>query len=134
MAEYYVDSVDKFNFFAKVDDNSTVVQVIALEKEKCNNLDYPASEKIGQEFIKNLGLTGNWLQTSYTGEFRSAYATPNSLYDSEKEQFVAKQPYPSWTYDKEKNVWNPPIPKPNDGNLYLWDEETQTWFEDYEVE
>ncbi len=45
-------------------------------------------------------------------------------YDEQANQFVAPQPYESWTLD-ENNDWQPPTPKP-DGNYY-WNEETQTW-------
>ncbi len=45
-------------------------------------------------------------------------------YDQQANQFVAPQPYESWTLD-ENNDWQPPTPKP-DGNYY-WHEDTQTW-------
>lgn len=38
-----------------------------------------------------------------------------------------KQPYPSWTWDGE--IWNPPVPRPDDDKLYEWDEEAQNWVE-----
>ena len=45
-------------------------------------------------------------------------------YDEQANQFVAPQPYASWTLD-ENNNWQPATPKP-DGNYY-WNEDTQTW-------
>ena len=45
-------------------------------------------------------------------------------YDEQLNQFVAPQPYPSWTFD-QNNDWQPPIPKP-DGDYY-WNEDTQSW-------
>ena len=49
---------------------------------------------------------------------------------------VRPQPYPSWTIqDIERpsmslcSDWVAPIEKPNDGKLYIWDEETLTWIE-----
>jgi hypothetical protein len=36
-----------------------------------------------------------------------------------------QQPYSSWTWDGEK--WNSPVPYPEDGEVYQWDEETETW-------
>ncbi len=45
-------------------------------------------------------------------------------YDEQANQFVAPQPYESWTLN-ENNDWQPPTPKP-DGNYY-WNEATQTW-------
>ena len=38
-------------------------------------------------------------------------------------------PFPSWTLDEIKGEWIPPIPHPNDGKCYVWDEEKQIWFE-----
>ena len=45
-------------------------------------------------------------------------------YDEHANQFVAPQPFESWTLD-ENNDWQPPTPKP-DGDYY-WNETTQTW-------
>ena len=45
-------------------------------------------------------------------------------YDEQANQFVAPQPYESWTLD-ENNDWQPPTPKP-EGDYY-WNEATQTW-------
>jgi hypothetical protein len=39
--------------------------------------------------------------------------------------FYPEQPYPSWSRDKGN--WIPPILYPNDGNLYIWNEETTSW-------
>ena len=36
-----------------------------------------------------------------------------------------EQPYPSWTW--ENGEWVPPVPRPDDDNLYQWDEESQEW-------
>jgi hypothetical protein len=36
-------------------------------------------------------------------------------------------PYNSWIYDEENYTWNPPIPQPNDENVYTWNEEDQQW-------
>lgn len=41
-----------------------------------------------------------------------------------------KSPFPSWVW--QNNQWQPPIPIPNDNNLYIWNEDTTNWvvFED----
>lgn len=33
----------------------------------------------------------------------------------------------SWTIGAPTWLWQPPIPYPDDGNQYYWDEQTQTW-------
>ena len=66
-------------------------------------------------------------RTSYNAAingYRKQYAGIGYTYDHVRGQFVAPQPYASWTLD-ENNDWQPPTPKP-DGDYY-WNEETQTW-------
>ena len=66
-------------------------------------------------------------RTSYNAAingYRKQYAGIGYTYDQVRGQFVAPQPYASWTLD-ENNDWQPPTPKP-DGDYY-WNEETQTW-------
>jgi hypothetical protein len=59
--------------FAKVE-NGIVTQVIVVNNETLGDLDFPESEKVGQQFIASLGLAGTWKQTSYNANFRGNYA------------------------------------------------------------
>jgi len=36
---------------------------------------------------------------------------------------------PSWRYDSIQNKWVPPIPLPQDGKMYNWNEESLSWVE-----
>ena len=76
--------------FAKVD-NNIVQEVIVISNDDCNNLEFPESEPIGQAFIASLGLTGEWLQTSYHANFRGAYAGIGFEYSEESDTFVAPE-------------------------------------------
>ena len=49
-----------------------------------------------------------------------------ALNDYFKAQKVS-QPYPSWVYDEQNMVWNPPTPTPLDGKPYAWDETNKKW-------
>lgn len=40
--------------------------------------------------------------------------------------WVSPKPYPSWNLNDEYE-WEAPTSKPNDGALYLWDEESLSW-------
>ena len=64
------------------------------------------------------------VRTSYNGTIRKQFAGIGYTYDHIRDEFVAPQPFKSWTLD-ENNDWQPPTPKP-DGNYY-WNEATQTW-------
>ena len=63
-------------------------------------------------------------RTSYNNNIRKQYAGIGYTYDHVRNEFVAPQPFESWTLD-ENNDWQPPTPKP-DGDYY-WNEATQTW-------
>lgn len=36
-------------------------------------------------------------------------------------------PFSSWTFDEENGSWIPPVPYPEDGNTYEWNETTLSW-------
>jgi hypothetical protein len=74
--------------FAKLE-NKIVSQVIVLNNETLGNLEFPASEVVGQEFIASLGLVGTWKQTSYNANFRGKYAGSGDTYDEINDVFVA---------------------------------------------
>jgi hypothetical protein len=59
--------------FAQVT-NNFVTQVIVVSNSDCDDLPFPESEPIGQTYIASLGIQGDWLQTSYNGNFRGTYA------------------------------------------------------------
>jgi hypothetical protein len=82
-------------------------------------------EANGAQFCHDL-LGGEWIQTSYNGNIRKQFAGIGYTYDHVRDEFVAPQPYESWTLD-ENNDWQPPTPKP-DGHYY-WNENLLVWVE-----
>ncbi len=66
-----------------------VTQVIVVSNDDCGNLEFPASEQVGKDFIASIGLQGEWKQTSYNNNFRGRYAGIGYRYDSELDEFVA---------------------------------------------
>ena len=77
--------------FAKIE-NGVVQQVIVLSNDDCGGGEFPDSEPIGQAFIASLGLTGEWLQTSYHANFRANYAGIGYTYDADLDEFVPPEP------------------------------------------
>jgi len=87
---------------------------------------------------------GQWIQTSFntrggihydpiTGKpddgipLRKNYAGTGFTYDKSRDAFIPPQPYPSWTLNEETCLWDSPVPYPEDGEMYTWNEQTQTW-------
>lgn len=59
--------------------------------------------------------------------FRGNYAGIGYRYDDTLDAFIAPQPFPSWTLDESTFLWAAPFPYPDDGELYSWDEDSETW-------
>ena len=59
--------------------------------------------------------------------FRGNYAGIGYTYDPDLDAFIPPQPFPSWTLNTLTVEWEPPTPKPDDGELYLWEESSQEW-------
>jgi hypothetical protein len=112
--------------FAELDETNIVKQVIVVHNNELL-VDGVESEAKGIEFCQSL-FGGNWVQTSYNGNFRKNYAGIGFIYDPILDAFYAPQPYPSWTLD-ENARWQAPTPMPEDGKIYYWDEATLNWIE-----
>lgn len=116
--------------FAKLDDNNVVLDVNVVNNQTIDDLPFPASEPVGVNFLTEWsGGYTNWKQTSYNGNFRKRYAGVNYIYDATLDAFIPPKPYPSWLLNTATCDWNAPVPYPNDGKEYYWDETTQSWVE-----
>ena len=43
------------------------------------------------------------------------------------EKRYARTPFTSWTLNEETCLWEAPVPYPDDGKTYDWNEETLAW-------
>ena len=87
--------------FAKVE-NGVVQQIIVVSNDDCGGGEFPESEPIGQEFIASLGLSGEWLQTSYNANFRGYYAGVNYTFNSNLGEYGEFVPPPTIEPDDEQ--------------------------------
>lgn len=109
--------------FAQIDENNVVTQVIVAE----------------QDFIDSgaVGDPANWIQTSYNtygGQhrlggtpLRKNYAGIGYTYDASRDAFLPPKPYNSWVLDEDTCLWEAPVPIPDDGKAYNWDEASTSW-------
>tara|TARA_R110000823_G_scaffold291430_1_gene409833 strand:- start:13611 stop:13859 length:249 start_codon:yes stop_codon:yes gene_type:complete len=74
--------------FAEIE-NGIVVGGLVVANSDCGDLPFPASEPVGQAFIKACGIKGNFLQTSYSASFRGVYAGITYTWDGTN--FVAPE-------------------------------------------
>lgn len=109
--------------FSRIE-NGTVTQVIVVHNNELL-VDGVEVESKGVEFCQSL-FGGHWVQTSYNGNIRKQYAGVGYTYDETDDVFITPQPYPTWVLD-ENHDWQAPVPYPNDGESYVWDEDIEDW-------
>ena len=118
--------------FAQIDENNVVQQVLVIDQAEIDT-----------------GIWGDpatWIQTSYNTRggvyyipntntpdpdqskaFRKNYAGIGFAWDGIG--FIPPKPYPSWVLNSFSYLWEAPVPYPNDGKVYVWDEATLSWIE-----
>ena len=118
--------------FVKLGIGNKVIQGVVVHN------DVATTEQAGIDFLNNLYKTNDvWKQTSYNtygGEhklggtpFRKNFAGLGFKYDQTKDAFIPPRPFTSWTLNEETCLWEAPVIKPDDGQNYIWNEETQQW-------
>jgi hypothetical protein len=114
--------------FAQIDENNIVQNVIVVSNNDCLNANREEDESVGIAFCKSLlGDDTHWVQTSYNSSFRKNYAGIGYTYDFVRDAFIPPSPYSSWILVEETCQWTAPIPNPNDGQRYYWDENIKDW-------
>jgi len=117
--------------YAELDENNIVVQVFVGRNED----DLIDGVTNWEEYYARPGFTVK--RTSYNtlaGQhlfdgipFRGNYAGIGFKYDEELDAFIPPKPYESWILNETTYSWEAPIPYPEDGGVYAWNEETTSW-------
>ena len=119
--------------FAKLSLGSKVVSVHVVSNEVAT------TEQVGIDFLHKQTDYPFWVQTSYNTRggvhtlggtpFRKNYAGKGYKYDEDRDAFIPKQPFNSWTLNEDTCRWEAPSARPDDGKRYEWNEETTSWDE-----
>jgi hypothetical protein len=108
--------------FAKLGVGNIIEQVIVVSN------DIAITEQSGIDFINKLYNTRDaWKQTSYNNNFRKNFASIGDYYDQQRDAFIPKKLFNSWILNEDTCNWESPIPYPNDGKVYIWNEKTLSW-------
>lgn len=135
-------------YFARIDENNFVIKVHTLNNNvfTVNNIE---SEEVANNFLNELHQTNFvYKQTSYNTRggihyqadnntpsidqskaFRKNYAGIGYYYDSIRDAFIPPKPFPSWILNEDSCLWDSPVPYPNDGKRYTWNEIIVNWQE-----
>jgi hypothetical protein len=114
--------------FAQIINGNTVASVVVIDSIDILDQNGQESESLGVDICKSLfGPDTDWMQTSRTGLFRKNYAGIGYTYDATRDAFIPPKPYPSWVLDEATCQWEAPVPMPEDGSPYVWDEDSLAW-------
>jgi hypothetical protein len=102
--------------WAEIDENNTVLRVLVGNNSEPDE---------GEAFMNSLG--GTWVKTSYNGNIRKNFAGIGFTYDAGRDAFIPPKPYESWLLNEDTCLWEAPVPYPNDGVMYTWNEELADW-------
>ena len=123
--------------FAKIGLNGRVIEVISVVNDVLKDSSGIEREELGIQFLNELYKWPIWKQTSYNTHggvhnnggtpFRKNHAAIGYTYDEDRDAFIPKKPYNSWILNENTCNWEAPVIKPNDGNMYNWNEQIQNW-------
>ena len=96
-------------YFSEVSNSNVVKRVIVADNaEWCSQ-----------------ALGGKWIETWIDAPNKNYAGKGYDYYEIYKD-FVAPAPFTSWELDSRRR-WRAPIPMPNDGKLYRWNETLLKW-------
>lgn len=112
--------------YAFLDENNVVVQVIVGNNE--GNMDWEQfyANKVGMACKRTSYNTYGGKHPDGT-PYRKNYAGIGYTYDPQRDAFIPPKPFESWSLNEDSCLWEPPVPCPDDGKPYYWDEENKTW-------
>jgi hypothetical protein len=123
--------------FAKIGLNSKVIEVLSVNNEVLKDSNGVEQEVNGIDFLTKLTGWAIWKQTSYNTHagvhsnngipLRKNHAGIGYTYDETRDAFIPPKPFNSWILNESTCLWESPIPYPQDGNKYKWNEQNQSW-------
>jgi hypothetical protein len=123
--------------FAKIGLNNKVIAVHSVVNEVLHDSNGIEQEVNGIDFLTKLHGWSIWVQTSYNTNggvhklggtpFRKNFAGIGYTYDEDRDAFIPKKPFNSWILNENTCLWNAPVARPEDDNIYTWNESILTW-------
>ena len=124
--------------FAKLDENNVVV-FVTVGRQEDDGLEEELIARTGDVYRQTSYNTLGGVHYTTDGEgnrvpsedqtkaLRKNYAGIGFTYDEERDAFIPPQPFESWVLNEESCLWEAPIPYPEDGEIYTWNEATEAW-------
>jgi hypothetical protein len=121
----------KMAHYAFLNEDNIVVEVITGKDEGVDGIDWEEwyGNFRGKVCKRTSYNTSGGIHLLGGTPYRKNYAGIGHFYDSIKDAFIPPKPYPSWILNEDSCLWESPVPYPNDGLYYSWDENSLSWIE-----
>jgi len=124
--------------FAKIDPDTNLVTFVTVGRQEDDGREQELFERTGDVYKQtSYNTRGGVHYDPETGEpsedqtkaLRFNYAGVGFTYDADRDAFIPPKPFDSWVLDEDTCLWVAPIPYPEDGASYSWDEDAGDWVE-----
>jgi hypothetical protein len=121
--------------FAKLDENNIVI-FVTVGRQEDDGKEAELCARTGDVYKQtSYNTRGGVHYNPETGEpsadqskaLRKNYAGLGYTYDAGRDAFIPPKPYASWLLNEDTCLWDAPVPMPEDGSRYMWDEDTNSW-------
>ena len=119
--------------FAKLDENN-LVTFVTVGRQEDDGLEEELNARTGDVYRQTsynthggIHYTDGEPSDDQTKAFRFNYAGIGFTYDKNRDAFIPPKPFESWILDEGICLWQPPLPYPEDGGNYRWDEDLFSW-------
>jgi len=124
--------------FAKIDPETNLVTFVTVGRQEDDGREEELIARTGDIYRQtSYNTRGGIHYDPETGEpsedqskaLRFNYAGIGFSYDEERDAFIPPKPFDSWVLNEETCLWEAPLPYPEDGEAYTWNEENGAWEE-----
>ena len=119
--------------FAKLDENN-IVTFVTVGRQEDDGLEAELTARTGDVYKQTsyntrggVHYTDGVPSDDQTKALRKNYAGIGFTYDEERDAFIPPKPFESWVLDEGTCLWVAPVPYPEDGESYTWDEDAGDW-------
>ena len=112
--------------FAKLDNNNVVI-FVTVGRQEDDGREAELCARTGDKYVQTSYNTSGGVHRLGGTPLRKNYAGIGYTYDEQRDAFIPPQPYPSWLLNEATCLWDAPVPMPEDGKRYTWDEATTSW-------
>jgi hypothetical protein len=120
--------------YAFINENYIVTEVIVGKDESNFDWERHYGDIRGQLCKRTSYNTIGGVHTTGGTPYRKNYAGIGYIYDPTLDAFYPPKPYNSWTLNESTCLWEAPVAYPNDGKMYIWNEDELQWNAGPEVE